>query len=95
MLIGRLIGWLLTLAGLASAAASAVEWYQTGDFRLTAAGEMWFRLAPDSLNLVQAVIQRYLIPELWDPILQTILLWPAVAVLLVPGLLLIWLCQRR
>lgn len=95
MLIGRIVGWLLTLAGLASAAASAVEWYQTGEFRLMAAGEMWFRLAPDSLNLVQAVIQRYLIPELWDPVLQTVLLWPAAAVLLVPGLLLIRVCRRR
>ena len=95
MLIGRIIGWLLTLAGLASGGASAVGWYQTSEFRLMAAGEMWFRLAPDSLNLVQAIIQRYLFPQLWDPILQTILLWPALFVLLVPGLLLVWLCRRR
>ncbi len=95
MLIGRIFGWLLTLAGLARGASTAVQWYQTGEARLMAAGEMWFRLAPDSLNLVQALIQRYLFPELWDPVLQTILLWPAVLVLLVPGVLLLWVCRRR
>ena len=27
------------------------------------------------LNLVQAVVQRYVLPELWDPVIVTILLW--------------------
>ncbi len=95
MIIGRIIGWLLTLAGLAAGIADAVAWGGTGSFRLSALGELWFQLAPDSLNLAQASIQRYLFPELWDPVLQTVLLWPALPTLLVPGLVLLWLCRRR
>ena len=40
-----------------------------------------------SLNLVQAVVQRYLLPALWDPVLVTLLLLPAWIVVGVPGLL--------
>ncbi len=37
-------------------------------------GEAWYALSPGGINLVQAVIQRYVHPSLWDelflPILQ-------------------------
>ena len=54
-----------------------------------ALGQLWFDLYRSSLNLVQAVVQRYIHPFLWDPIIVTILLWWAFAVLMVLGLLIL------
>jgi len=50
---------------------------------------LWFDLDRSSLNLVQAVVQRYIHPFLWDPIIVTILLCWAFAVLLVLGALIL------
>jgi len=62
---------------------------------LVTGGEFWFSVHTASLNTFQAVVQRYAAPELWDPVIQTVLLWPAVPTLLVPGLILLALCRRR
>lgn len=51
--------------------------WQTGSYRLLATGELWFRLDAGSLNLIQAVVQRYIHPVLWDPLLVSLLQWPA------------------
>ncbi len=39
-------------------------------------GQVWFQLDNGSLNLVQAITQRYVAPFLWDPIAITVLNWP-------------------
>jgi hypothetical protein len=44
-------------------------------------GELWFALSPNTLNLMQAVTQRYVSPVLWDPVIVAVLKLPAVAVL--------------
>jgi hypothetical protein len=44
-------------------------------------GEVWFALSADTLNLMQAVTQRYLWPALWDPGIVSVLKFPAVATL--------------
>ncbi len=44
-------------------------------------GELWFALSPDSLNLMQAVTQRYISPSLWDPTIIALLKLPAVVLL--------------
>lgn len=44
-------------------------------------GEIWFALSPNTLNLMQALIQRYISPGLWDPAIVAVLKLPAVAVL--------------
>jgi hypothetical protein len=41
------------------------------------------------------VTQRYVLPELWDSVLLTVLLWPAALVLGVPGLVLLALGSFR
>jgi len=93
MIVGRTIGYVLLLAAVAALAYDAAAWYDTGAFAAQAAGELWFRLHHPSLNLAQAVVQRYVDPRLWDPLIVAGLLWPAFAVLGVPGLLLAWLCR--
>lgn len=43
-------------------------------------GEIWFALSPNTLNLMQAVTQRYISPALWDPAIVSVLKLPAVAI---------------
>jgi hypothetical protein len=79
-LIGRLLGWIAIGAALAVLAIDGWTWMTVGGFRLMAAGEVWFRLDPASLNLSQAVVQRYVANWLWDPVVTSVLLAPAAAV---------------
>lgn len=84
---------LLGLAGLALLGAAAAQ--VLGAPRL---GELWFRLDPFSLNLVQAITQRYLHPALWDHLAVPLLLSPAAAVALAIAAVLAlfaWLVRAR
>ena len=54
-------------------------------------GALWFSIDPFSLNLVQAVIERYVWEPLWDPVLVAVLQLPAAPVFGVLGVLLIGL----
>jgi hypothetical protein len=94
-MIGRLIGWIVFLAGLAVLAHDVFVWIDTKRWAPIAVGQLWFDLGRSSLNLVQAVVQRYIHPFLWDPIIVTVLLWWAFAVLMVLGLLILALSGRR
>ena len=95
MLIGRLVGWVLVLAGVIVAIRDGLIWHATGNYPFSSGGQIWFETHPDSINLVQAVVQRYLVPEIWDPGIQTVLLWPAVATLLGAGFIFLILFRRR
>lgn len=91
----RTFGWVLILGALAIAAVELRAWSGEGGYHVIAAGEFWFKASPDSLNLVQAVVQRHLHPALWDDVMRPLLLLPAWAVLAVPGLLLLFFGRRR
>ena len=95
MIVGRILGWLFVLAAVAAAARDLVAWFDTGDFAPMPLGQLWFDLDNSSLNLVQAVTQRYLFPELWDPVIVSILLLPAWLVFAVPAIVLLVLFRRR
>ena len=78
-------GWLLlggAIAALGSELGLALE---RGAYQPIAAGELWYSLDVSSLNLVQAITQRYLHPVLWDPVIAGLLQWPAGALLGGPG----------
>jgi hypothetical protein len=78
MSIRRCIGLILViLAGLALAYDLVTGLAGGGTLGLLSLGELWGHLNAASLNLVQAIEQRYLFPALWDPILVTLLLSPA------------------
>ena len=94
-MIGRLIGWIIFLAGLAVLAHDVRDWIGTKHWAPVALGQLWFDLDRSSLNLVQAVVQRYVHPFLWDPIIVTILLCWAFAVLLALGALILALSHWR
>jgi hypothetical protein len=95
MIVGRIIGWLFVLAAVAAAARDMVAWYDTGTFDPMPLGQLWFNLDNGSLNLVQVVTQRYLLPELWDPVIVNILLLPAWFVFAVPAIVLLVLFRKR
>jgi hypothetical protein len=94
-MIGRVIGWIIFLAGLALLARDVFEWIETKHWAPIAVGQLWFNLDRSSLNLAQAVVQRYTHPFLWDPIIVTVLLWWAFAVVMALGLLILALSGRR
>jgi hypothetical protein len=75
----------LLALGLAALGYEVLLALQTGSYRMLAAGELWYALDRGSLNLVQAVIQRHVHPALWDPLLASILMWPAWSLLGGPG----------
>lgn len=97
--VGRRVALVLGLALLALAlAALGYELWaalHAGGYRTMAAGELWYRLDRGSLNLSQAVIQRYVHPWLWEPALVTLLRWPAWALLGAPGVVLVLISSLR
>ena len=89
----RFLGWLILGAALEVLAVDAWAWFG-GARKLTAAGELWYRLDPSGLNTTQAVTQRYLFPWLWDPVAVWVLVQPAAVVIGVLGLLIVFLARR-
>ena len=95
MIVGRVIGWIVLLAGAAVLVRDGLVWVDTKHWAPIALGQLWYQLNRSSLNLVQAVVQRYIHPFLWDPIIVSVLLSWAFAVLMILGVLLLVLFRRR
>jgi hypothetical protein len=83
------LGWLLVALALLDLGYELWPAIQSGSYRLIPAGELWYRLDAGSLNLVQAVVQRHLHPLLWQPVLTSVLQWPAWSLLGGPGVALV------
>jgi hypothetical protein len=94
-IVGCSLGWLLVLAALAVAGWELLAPDPVVGLHLRPAGELWFRLNVGSLNLMQAVVERYIWPPLWDPGVVSILQLPALLVFAVPGLVLLIVCHGR
>jgi hypothetical protein len=94
-MIGRLIGGIIFLAGAAVLVRDGLVWIDTKHWAPIALGQLWYELNRSSLNLVQAVTQRYIHPFLWDPIIVAILLSWAFAVLMVLGVVLLAVFRKR
>ena len=84
----------LAIAILA-AVVDALQSVAIGRVVLSPLGATWFEFHADSLNVSQAVIQRYVHPIIWDPIIQWILLQPTLAVFLVLSFLFYILAYKR
>jgi hypothetical protein len=87
--LGRAVGWVLVFLALAALGYEVMLAAASGTWRMIAAGELWYTLDRGSLNVTQAITQRYLHPVLWDPILQSALTWPAWSLLGAPGVALV------
>jgi hypothetical protein len=83
----RLLGLVLLGAAVVAATVDGARSIAASGLVLTPLGETWFRADPGSLNLVQAVIQRYVLPEIWDPGIVSVLQLPTALVAAVLGAL--------
>lgn len=91
----RTISLLVLVLAVIAGVIDAIKSVAASRVELTPLGQIWFELSPDTLNLVQALVQRYLHPYIWDPVIQWILLQPTWAVLLVISLLFYMIAWRR
>ncbi len=94
-LLVRLLSFLFLFAGFAVFFVDLNAMNDGADFSFAPLGRLWYSLDPGSLNLTQAIVERYIWPPLWDPVLITVLQWPAAAVLAVPGMVLLVLGFHR
>jgi hypothetical protein len=95
LILWRIIGWLLLLAGAAVLARDVAAYFDGHLWAPIVLGQLWYELDRSSLNLAQAVIQRYVSPVLWDRIVVAVLLCWAWAVLLVLGGVVLVLARPR
>ena len=94
--LARAVGWVLVCLALAALGYEVLLATASGTWRVIAAGELWYALDRASLNFAQAITQRYLHPALWDPLIQSLLTWPAWSLLGAPGVaLVVGLSGRR
>ena len=89
MVVGRVVGWLLIVLAVATAGHEAIASLDAGAYKMLAFGGLWAKIDIASLNLIQAVVQRYVWVWLWDGVILNLLLLPAWAVLSVPGILMV------
>ena len=91
----RIFGYVLLAAAIIGGISDASSSIAQSRVILAPLGQVWFSLSPETLNISQAVIQRYIHPDLWDPGIQMLLTWPSWAVLGPLGLLFLWLGTSR
>jgi hypothetical protein len=91
----RLVGVALVIAGLGLLARDLWGVAHGAGFQPEALGQLWYALDPGSLNLLQAVTQRYVAAALWDNGIVWLLLQPAFVVALVLGILLVLTTRPR
>ena len=91
----RIIGWILVLAGAAVLVRDVISFFEKHLWAPLALGQLWYELDRSSLNLAQAVIQRYVSPFVWDRIIVAVLLCWASTVLLGLGAVVLLLARRR
>jgi len=89
------MGWALAAIALIAFAYEFSGYVETGRYRVIPLGELWFNVHVASLNVIQAVVQRYLHPFLWDPIITTALQWPAWSLLGAPAAILVAIAPKR
>jgi hypothetical protein len=75
MIALRFLGRFFLLLAFVEVALGIWIWLAGHDVTRSA-GEIWYALEPGSLNLSQAIVQRYLLPEIWEQVAVPLLLRP-------------------
>jgi len=83
---------MLTLIVVLRDAAAAL---QSGGISPAPLGDLWYALSPSSLNGLQAGVERYITPALWDSAIFPLLQQPAFLFFLIPGIVLIVLFRSK
>ena len=84
----RLASLLVLAVAVIMAVLDATRSIAASELVLTPLGQSWFSVSPGTLNLAQAVIQRHLAPQIWDPFMIWVLTMPGFAVMAVLSFLL-------
>ena len=59
------------------------------EYNFTMVGEVWYYIHPYSLQIIQPIVERYIMVFLWDPLLLTMLQLPFGLFVLFLGFLLL------
>ena len=95
VIFGRIVAWMFIGAAFLVLGHDILQYLNSESWHFILLGELWYNLDAQGLNLTQAIVQRYLLPSLWDPVIVTLLLWPAWIVFLMPGILLALIFRKR
>ncbi len=97
MVLGRVIGWLLLVLAIIAAGSDLWGLYDTGRYAPAQLGELWLRVDGGNGGLVatRALLATNLTAWIWDPVLTTILQWPAALTFTVLAFLMIWSSRPR
>tara|TARA_R110002126_G_scaffold258315_7_gene401272 strand:- start:850 stop:1170 length:321 start_codon:yes stop_codon:yes gene_type:complete len=93
--ISKTLSLIFLAIAIIAAVVDALQSVAQGKLSLTPLGATWFNFHSDSLNLSQALIQRYVHPFVWDPIMQWILLQPTLIIFLVLSLIFYMISYKR
>ncbi|WP_265516003.1 hypothetical protein [Nitratireductor luteus] len=91
----RMLAMFSLAVAIIMAVSDATRSIAAGDWIATPLGQSWYSVSPDTLNLTQATIQRYLLPALWDPVIVFVLTLPGWLVFAVLALILHFIGQTR
>ena len=101
MIVFSIFGRLFVLLALAVLAFGIYLWLVGYDVTMQG-GLLWFQIDAPSLNTLQALVQRFINPGLWDEVVVDILLRPAwesllgaVIFFLLLGGVFLWVGGRR
>ena len=81
----HIVAWAALIVALLIAMRDGVSSLEQETLVIRRVGQIWFEIDPPSLNLAQAVVERYAAPWLWDDVIIHILQLPAVAIFAVLG----------
>jgi hypothetical protein len=95
MIVGRLVGWLVLILALIAEGHDLWGWYDTSHYEISVIGKLWFEVSPNTLLLAQPAIQRHVAAWIWDPVIATMLQWPAALTFLILAIPLLWIFRRR
>jgi len=92
----RFLGAILLLAAVIALTSDLTRWQTVGNWwHFDSLGYHIATLAPQTLKSVGAAISRATHPWLWDPILTSLLAWPAWILFTALGALLIYAGRER
>ncbi len=90
-------GWFLMFLACCALGWELAILADTRSFKLSSLGELWHSLHPSSLGLYQAIVEQHISGALWDKVLAPVLVYEAVFVFAISGLvlaLLPWMAEQ-
>ena len=92
-LLAHIVGWTLLIVAVVIAIRDGLSSLEQKSLVIRPLGQIWFEIDPPSLNTLQAAVERYVSPALWDPAIITVLQVPAVALFGVLGIVFLLLSR--